>query len=199
MVAATVLVTFWKWRKLKILIRRLWDYRLGFTGERVVGEELNQLLASGFRVFHDVPFDGFNIDHVLVGTPGVYAVETKTRRKPADVQGPEKARVTFDGETLTYPKGYVDRRALEQARRNTRTLEEWLTKACGERLVANAILTLPGWWVERRAVGDVNVLNPDEIKRSFPQRPRQTLSAPQIERISYQLTERCRLQREPKA
>lgn len=35
--------------------RRLWDYRLGYKGERIVGEELNQLLAHGFRVFHDVP------------------------------------------------------------------------------------------------------------------------------------------------
>lgn len=161
MFAATALVTFWKWRKLKVLIRRLWDFRLGFMGERVVGEELNQLLASGFRVFHDIPFDGFNVDHVLVGPPGVYAVETKARRKPSDVKGVEKAKVTFDGETLTYPQGYVDRRALEQARRNARTLEEWLTKACGERVIANAILTLPGWWVDRRAVGDVNVLNPE--------------------------------------
>jgi hypothetical protein len=193
MFTGTVPVTYWKWRKIKVLLRRLWDFRLGFTGERVVGEELNQLLASGFRVFHDVPFDGFNIDHVLVGQPGVYAVETKTRRKPADVKGLEKATVTFDGEGLTYPKGYVDRRAVEQARRNARTLEEWLTKACGERVMANAILTLPGWWVERRAVGDVNVLNPDEIKRSFPNRPKQALSTAQIERVSYQLTERCRL------
>lgn len=108
-------------------------------------------------------------------------------------KGPEKARVVFNGETLTFPKGYVDRKALEQARRNTKTLEGWLTKACGERVVANAILTLPGWWVERRAVGDVNVLNPDEIKRSFPNRPRQLLANEQIERIAYQLTERCRL------
>ncbi|MSU49639.1 MAG: NERD domain-containing protein [Opitutus sp.] len=193
MFAATALVTFWKGRKLKVLIRRLWDFRLGFMGERVVGEELNQLLASGFRVFHDIPFDGFNVDHVLVGPPGVYAVETKARRKPSDVKGVEKAKVTFDGETLTYPQGYVDRRALEQARRNARTLEEWLTKACGERVMANAILTLPGWWVDRRAVGDVNVLNPEEIKRSFPNRPKQPLSASQIERIGYQLSERCRL------
>jgi hypothetical protein len=147
----------------------------------------------GFRVFHDVPFDGFNIDHVLIDPPGVYAVETKTKRKPADIQGPEKATVIFDGEALRYPKGYADRRVVEQARRNARSLEEWLTKASGERVIANAVLTLPGWWVTRKAIGEVNVLNPDEIKRSFPKTPRQSLSQAQIDRLAYQPTERCRL------
>lgn len=199
LIVITLVVTLWKWRKLKVQIRRLWDNRLGFTGERVVGEELNQLLAVGFRVFHDVPFDGFNIDHVLVGPAGVYAVETKTRRKPADMKGPEKATVMVDGDALTYPKGYVDRKAVEQTRRNARTLEKWLTEATGERTSANAILTLPGWWVVRRAVGDVNVLNPDEIKRSFPDRPKHPLSPDQIQRISHQLTDRCRLPMEAKA
>ncbi len=191
--AIVVAVTFWQWQKLKMLVRRLWDFRLGFKGERVVGEELNQLLASGFKVFHDVPFEGFNIDHVLVGTPGLYAIETKTRRKPADIKGQEKATVTFDGETLLFPKGYRDRDALDQARRNARTLAEWLTKATGERVLANAILTLPGWWVARKTVADVNVLNPEEIKHSFPNQPRQPLSPEQVQRIAHQLTQRCRL------
>jgi Nuclease-related domain. len=163
-----------------------------FTGERVVGEELNQFLASGFRVFHDVPFEGFNIDHVLVGPPGIYAVETKTRRKPSDLKGTAKANVVFDGSALHFPK-YRDTRSLEQARRNARTLAEWLTSATGERLEVHAVLTLPGWFVDRRAKSDVNVLNPDEIKRSFPSRPRQPLSPEQIQRIAHQLTERCRI------
>jgi len=29
------------------------------------GEELTGLIAFGFEIYHDVPFDGFNIDHVL--------------------------------------------------------------------------------------------------------------------------------------
>ena len=62
-------------------LRKYWNYQLGFKGERLVGEELNQLLAKGYRVFHDVPFNGYNVDHVAVGSSGVFVVETKTRRK----------------------------------------------------------------------------------------------------------------------
>lgn len=67
--------------RLAKLQKKLWMYRLGFTGERIVGEELNQLLASGFKVFHDVPFENFNIDHVLVGPPGVYALDLLRREE----------------------------------------------------------------------------------------------------------------------
>lgn len=178
-------------RKLFILQRNLWNHRLGFAGERVVGEALNQLLVDGFHVFHDLPFEGFNIDHVIVGSSGVYAVETKTRRKPSDLKGPGKARVIFDGQCLEYPKGR-DTHGLEQASRNAETLSKWLTKATGEPTPVNPILILPGWFVVRKAPGAVTVLNEKEIAYSFPA-SRLPLSADRIRRIVHQLTERCRI------
>jgi hypothetical protein len=179
----------------RILIRtqrKLWDYRLGFTGERVVGEELNQLLGSGFRVFHDVPFEDFNIDHVLVGPPGVYAVETKSPRKRAAIKGLERATVQSTGTVLQFPT-FNNTSFIEQARRNAKTLSEWLGKATGQPVHVGPILTLPGWRVERLGSSDVNVLRPDEIKRSFPVRAKQPLAAAEIQAIAYQLEERCRL------
>jgi hypothetical protein len=179
---------------------QLWRYRLGFTGERVVGEALNRLVARGFHVFHDVPFEEgknpFNIDHVLVGPPGVYAVETKTRRKPADVRGLPKATVYSDGTTLRFPK-YDDTSSIPQARRNAQSLAKWMTSATGEPVAVRAILTIPGWRVERIRGGDVNVLRPDEIQRSFVM-PEEPLSSEQIKRISHQLAERCRIVAEKK-
>jgi len=208
-VGAALLSTFWgRWlavgmvfavmtgaialeaRKLRRILRDLWNLKLGYMGERVVGEELNQLLAAGFRVFHDLPFDGFNIDHVIVGPVGVFAVETKAKRKPADIKGTARATLVFDGRTLHFPKGY-DEKPVEQARLNARTLSEWLTSATGDIVPVKPILTYPGWWIDRKAVSDVNVLNPSEIKRSFPSKV--VLSREQIQRICHQLTERCRL------
>ena len=41
-------------------------------------------MRDGFAVFHDVPGDkAFNVDHVVIGPQGVFAVETKGRGKPA--------------------------------------------------------------------------------------------------------------------
>jgi hypothetical protein len=193
--AIVVAITIWKGRKILGLLRKIWSHRLGLKGEQAVAEELNQLLADGFKVFHDVPFDGYNIDHVIVGPPGIYAVETKTRRKRSDIKGLERATVEVIGDRLEF-SGQKNEDAVPQARRNAKALGEWLTAALAERVVAGAIVTIPGWWVNRRQVHDVNVLNPEEIKRSFPDRPRHPLSEQQIQRIAHHLAERCRTERE---
>jgi hypothetical protein len=51
-------------------------------GERAVAEELSTLLVKGYWLFHDLPFEKFNIDHAVVGPKGFFVIETKTRRKP---------------------------------------------------------------------------------------------------------------------
>lgn len=190
--ASVCILTIWRGRRVLKTIGELWDYRLGFKGERAVAEELTQLLAAGFRVFHDVPFDGFNIDHVIIGAPGVFVVETKTRRKPANIKGTDRATVEAHGDVLEFPHGR-ETAAVPQARLNAKTLGAWLSQATAERVVVNGIVTLPGWWVNRRQVHDVNVLNPEEIKHSFPTRPKNPLTPEQVQRIAHQMTERCRL------
>ncbi len=79
--AAAVALVFMAWRLIGLIkLRR--NYRLGFAGERAVAEELNQLMLDGCRVFHDVPMEPYgNIDHVILAPTGIYAVETKARRK----------------------------------------------------------------------------------------------------------------------
>ena len=189
---AVAITYFGSARNILRIQKQLWEHRLGFTGERVVGEELNRLMARGFHIFHDLPFDGFNIDHVVVGPSGVYVVETKTRSKPADLPRSTRATVYYDGVLLTYPK-WKDQESISQVRLNAKTLSTWLSRATGEHTPVKAILAIPGWWIERTAKSDVNVLNPKEIKNSFPSNPVAPLPPDRIQRIVHQLTERCRL------
>jgi hypothetical protein len=168
------------------------DYRLGFEGERFVGEELNQLVAKRFEVYHDVPFDGFNMDHVLVGPPGVFLVETKTRRKPINEAGNKEYRVEFDGARLRWPWG-TDTYGLDQSARNAQTLAQWLSGAVGESVLVTAILTLPGWMVDRKAASKVvHVLNPKEIVKLVDGQPA-NLNETLIKRICYQLDQKCKM------
>lgn len=178
-------------RKIPHLLNTIRDYELGFQGERYVGEELNQLLKIGFRVYHDLPFDKFNIDHVLVGPPGVYAVETKTRRKPIDEKGKAAHKIVYDGTHLYYPWG-KDTHGLEQAKRQADYLATWLSSATGEKVEVQAILTLPGWWIDRTGRGQVNVVNTKEIPKIFPRSSTPSLSPQQIQRICHQVEQKCR-------
>jgi hypothetical protein len=179
--------------KVRRNIRERGNYHLGFDGERFVGEELNSLVARQFEVYHDVPFDGFNIDHVLVGPPGVFSVETKTRRKPIDETGKKEYHIEFDGDCLCWPWG-TDTDGLDQAARNARTLSQWLSGAVGESVLVTAILTLPGWMVERKAAPKgVHVLNPKEIVK-LVDRQTQNLNENLIKRICYQLEQKCKME-----
>lgn len=105
-----------KWFELRSLRKQLRKLRLGYDGERYVGEELNGLMARGFRVFHDFQVDWkpggtvCNIDHIAVGPEGVFAVETKTRRKrlvaaaKVERKSPDREHVViYDGSSLRYP------------------------------------------------------------------------------------------------
>jgi hypothetical protein len=169
-----------------------WDHVLGYAGERVVGEALNQLLSRGYRVFHDLPFDGFNIDHAIVGPDGVFCIETKTRRKRADTKGQRRARVTYDGESLVFPWG-AERFGLEQAQRNATTLAKWLTQATGEFTPVSPVLVLPGWFVDLKTNKPVVVLNEKQIAKTFPIGAEQRLSPARIQRIAFQLESLCRM------
>jgi hypothetical protein len=174
------------------LIRKRAAYRLGFHGERFVAEELNQLMSDGFRVFHDVPFSKYNIDHVLVGPNGVFVIETKTKRKRT-AHGEEKHKVLFDGTRLTFPRGKWDTEALDQARLNAKTLSQWLSSATADQITAHAILTIPGWFVERSARSDVYVTNPKQIRSFVLKLTENPLTPAEIQRAVHQLEEKCKL------
>jgi hypothetical protein len=97
------------------LIPKRRAFRSGLEGELAVAEELNKLMFNGYHVYHDFPADKFNIDHILIGPAGVFAVETKTRSKRKADRGKFSAEVTYDGNRLTFPNGY-DVNTLTQAK-----------------------------------------------------------------------------------
>lgn len=169
---------------------------LGFLGERAVGEELNKLMFDRYHVFHDFPGgDDWNIDHVIVGPSGVFAVETKAYRKRKGA-GPDFHKVVFDGKTLRFPcrggKSRVDTKPLDQARRNSKSLSVFLSKSTGEPTHVEPILTFPGWFVDRKGLGDVHVLNHRQFRDCVVRNGPAKLSSEQIQRIVHQLEQQCR-------
>ena len=188
-----LIISIWVGVQLVKLMKELLNHRLGLLGERVVGECLNQLMLQGHRVFHDLPFDGFNIDHVVVGPSGIFAVETKAHRKLKDKKGRKESRVLFDGKTLQWPGGFVDNKAPEQAVLNAKTLWKWLSEATGDKIWVDPVLVIPGWYVERKANGGIAVLNEKEIGSFLSSKPSNKMSAEQIQRAVYQLSQKCRL------
>ena len=141
-------------KRLRRLLKERQAYRLGLDCELAVGQELNNLMGAGYRVYHDVPGKGFNINHVVVGRNGVFAVETKGRSKP--VKG--DVTVVYNGRTLKFPNR-IETDYLDQAKRQAQWLSRRLSEITGKTIPVQPVLVIPGWYVDRIRRGDVLVLN----------------------------------------
>lgn len=188
------LATSWLLIKLMRTIGELHKYRIGYAGEVAVGTALNQLMLQGYRVFHDIHGDkGFNVDHLLIGPTGVFAVETKTKTKKKEIKGKQTHKVTYDGKSLFFPDrpDSPHHAFLEQSRRNAKWVSKWLTDATGHPVKAQPVLVLPGWFIEIKKPGDVKVLNHNQVKALAGVPTRAPLDTSGIDRIAYQVQQRC--------
>ena len=168
-------------------------YRLGYEGERFVGEAISRLIYHAFEIYHDVPFETFNLDHVMVGPRGVFVVETKTRSMPVKENGKKEYRVQFDGKCLKWPNWKTDNESIEQAKRNAATLSVYLSPAIGKKIWVTPIVTAPGWTVELLVPCDnIYVLNTGQIYDFCSSQP-ERLTGEQIANICHQLDQKCRL------
>jgi hypothetical protein len=52
----------------------------GAAGEEHVGGLLDELTDEGWHVIHDASFGRGNVDHIALGTAGVFTIETKSRQ-----------------------------------------------------------------------------------------------------------------------
>jgi hypothetical protein len=181
-----------------LMVRKMWragerldKLRAGLDAELAAGQELDQLMREGAVVFHDVPANDFNIDHVVVSREGVFAIETKGFTKPNGGRGKTNATVEFDGSILRFPT-WVAKAPLEQAQRQAHWLATWLTRAIGAQIRVLPVLALPGWYVKRTGRGEVRVFSGGELKGLLKARGAQALSAQDVQRVAHQLEQRCR-------
>ena len=171
-------------------IRQRNNERLGLDCERAVGQELDQLMLNGYRVYHDFQAENFNIDHIVIGENGVFAIETKGRAKPDRGKGQEDVKVTYDGQALQFPT-WKEREPLEQAKRQATWLSNWLNKAVGDQIAVKPGLALPGWYIDRKKSDFLifNGKNPQFLTKISTETQ---LSPEMIQRVAHQIERQCR-------
>jgi len=188
------------WRKVKALRNELRNCWLGFDGERYMAEKLTPLVGMGYRVFHDLEVDWlpgsrFNIDHIAVGSNGVFAIETKTRRKRNGElpEGTEDYKMKVSGGLLHFPMEMPTDKPLKQAKMNAEVLARRLAGTSKLTVPVFPVVALPGWWVEEGNPGEVRVVSGRGIASRLPGFGQEgILSEREIVRISDLLDRDCR-------
>jgi len=192
-ISIAVLASLYGTVRAYFVLKSLADLRLAYDGELSVGQELNELMLDGFRVYHDIQAENFNIDHAVVGPAGVFVIETKTRSKNPRAKGAAAVEVTYDGDSINFPK-WRDTETLEQARRNAKWLEQRLTKAVGDPVAVFPAVAIPGWYTKKitNKPGPI-VYNGGNPRAIFPKCGQDVLlTEEQIKRIAYQNEQLCR-------
>ncbi len=168
----TFALAFLVFRFIRIL-PLLRNLRQGEAGEKIVGEYLERLRERGYRVFHDVLGDGFNLDHAIIGPAGVFTLETKTWSKPERGE----PRIEFDGEALRVLGGQPDRSPIIQARAPAGWLRLLLEESTGRKFKVHPVVLVPGWFIDSSAQRDWStwVLEPKGLPKWLKDDPAKLL------------------------
>jgi len=171
--------------------RQLLSLRLGRDGERAVGQFLDDKLPSlGYRVFHDLVGDSFNVDHVIVGPAGIFTIETKTISKP------EKGEtvVRYDGEKITVGGFTPDRDPLVQGKAQAAWVRDLVAEATGNDYEVRPVVLYPGWFVMTPPGKwfDVLVMSPKALP-GLLKKSHTKVSADEVKAIAYNLSRHVRV------
>jgi Nuclease-related domain len=173
------------------LIRERRMVRLGYEGAIAVGRELDRLVLEGNHVYHDFPAEDANIDHIVVGPSGIFAVATGARSKPAAAKHIDGATVEYNGKILMFPNG-DDYNTIAQAERQASWISEWISRAVGQQVAARAIVALPGWFVKRTSPDGISVVNPNQFPSLFRHIKPRFLTDEMITEITAQIEQKFR-------
>ena len=163
------LVAVWRFRRLAPKYRAM---KRGWQGELAVGYLLEQLRLHGYYILHDLDCGkGGNIDHVVLGPAGVFAIETKTYSKP----GAQEARIRYYGHRLQIPgvseKMLNDKDPIRQAKRVAALGADLVKGVTGRSVFVKPIVLFPGWWVDEHLNADVWVMNPERFVKQVQSMP----------------------------
>lgn len=106
----------------------MYKFRSGIIGEKLIGDEIKKLDAN-YTVFQDVHVPGKkeNIDFVVVGPTGIFAIEVKNHH----------GKVGFNGDELTLNDKSFEKDFLRQTMREATSLHDYLVSSG----VTNAFVT----------------------------------------------------------
>ncbi len=182
-----VLLATYKVSKIR---KKLKPLRMARDGERAVGEFLERLRKQGCSVFHDIVGDNFNIDHVIVASQGIFAVETKTYSL---VPGREN-HIEYDGQSILINGQSSKSDILKQAAAERRYLQELLESSTGKRLPVKTVVVFPGWFVKSTVNTQdavIWVLNPKALPQFLHHEPK-VLKQKDVQLAAYHLSRHIR-------
>jgi hypothetical protein len=139
------------------------SWEVGAKGERIVDKRLGKLTRDGWQVLSSVmKRSGADIDHVVIGPPGVFTINTKHHREARIWVGEHAVKVNN-----------VQQRYLPKSRHEAESAARVLGSALGMPIKVTPVLAFVGAASinTRGSLGDVLVAGGEEIDRMLRDLP----------------------------
>ncbi|MCK5677983.1 MAG: NERD domain-containing protein [Flavobacteriaceae bacterium] len=162
-------------------IKQIKLLKQGRDGEKAVGQYLENFREAGIKVHHDIVGDGFNIDHILISTKGIYLIETKTYSKP--LKG--KTEIEFDGLDFYYNGVKYNDNIQVQVMAGATWLKNLIEELTVKKIDVKPVVVFPGWFVKMTRKHDSNIwaLNPRNLQK-FINKQNEIISKEDVQLIS---------------
>jgi len=142
-------------RVLKKIEKERIDFRKGATGEAIVGYILEGF-PDDYRVIHDLTTPFGNIDHVVIGPSGAYAIDTKNWKGVVSADG--NGELLLNGKPTQKPTARNLSRTIMSIREKIKVLSTLDPYVHG-------VLVFPSAWVDAKwgTTGYVNCVGGEQL------------------------------------
>ena len=191
------LVILFSYYKIRKMLREVKQLKQGRDGERIVGEQLDVLREKGYKIFHDIVGENFNIDHIIISTKGIFLIETKTYSKPNDVDG----QIHFDGREITVDGLKLTNNPIVQSTVAANWLQNLLKESTGKEFLIKPVIVFPGWFIKSTEEGKKSscwVLNPKALPQ-YIENEKTLITTEDMSLVSYHLSRYVRATKEEKS
>lgn len=153
-------------------------WKRGLEGEVIVGRTLAEDLPDSFRIIHDLNTQFGNMDHVVIGPTGVFAVETKNWR----------GMVTSDGSGELLLNGNpTDKTFVKNFTRTIMSIREKLNVLAPTDRFIQGVMVFPSAYEDAKwgTTGNVHCIRVDRIQNYFlKSREKKPLSAQEVDTLA---------------
>jgi hypothetical protein len=184
-----LLCLLWKlaFRRMNALNKERESWGKGAAGEKSVAHTLSKF-PDGFRVVNDVPTPFGNLDHVVIGPTGVFAIETKNWRGIIGADG--KGELTWNGKPLktAYVSKFVGRMMG--------TKERVAVLAPGVDPFFKAVMVFTSAWVDADfgTTGWVHCVRDDNLSKYIVEnKPAKGLSRGEVDAVAHAFSSLARM------
>lgn len=142
----------------------------GLEGEKYVYDELLPLVRDGWHIINSFPGDNFDIDFVLVGPGGIFAVEVKNPSKYGadDTISFHNGKLWLRSPIGGYSKPFTRKDPIKQVRRASQWLKRYLSETTGWDVEhVRSLILFPGFMVNEHIEPDLLVLNPKRFVSEY--------------------------------